>query len=204
MVRELRPPAREPGRSWLARRSTMATSMPANASSAASISPVRPPPAITTACSVIATLRSASRRSRPAHHSPRPPRRRSIQHRRGVKLAPAVGLEPTTKRLTAARSTTELRRSGTARGGRRWPSRPRWRRIHHRRLGPERCSRLLLRDAFGVAGHTRRMALITPEALGATLLRDAPLRLGDHAFARSEEHTSELQSPMYLVCRLLL
>ena len=26
-------------------------------------------------------------------------------------LAPAVGLEPTTKRLTAARSTTELRRS---------------------------------------------------------------------------------------------
>ena len=28
-----------------------------------------------------------------------------------VKLAPAVGLEPTTKRLTAARSTTELRRN---------------------------------------------------------------------------------------------
>src|SRR5437762_7815103 len=28
-----------------------------------------------------------------------------------------------------------------------------------------------------------------------------PTRLGDH---RSEEHTSELQSPMYLVCRLLL
>src|SRR5437763_5566537 len=25
-----------------------------------------------------------------------------------------------------------------------------------------------------------------------------------HALARSEEHTSELQSPMYLVCRLLL
>src|ERR1017187_10239759 len=25
-----------------------------------------------------------------------------------------------------------------------------------------------------------------------------------HAIARSEEHTSELQSPMYLVCRLLL
>src|SRR5437879_11578465 len=25
-----------------------------------------------------------------------------------------------------------------------------------------------------------------------------------HASARSEEHTSELQSPMYLVCRLLL
>ena len=29
-------------------------------------------------------------------------------------MAPAVGFEPTTKRLTAARSTTELRRSGSA------------------------------------------------------------------------------------------
>src|SRR5437762_7183125 len=27
---------------------------------------------------------------------------------------------------------------------------------------------------------------------------------GQEALARSEEHTSELQSPMYLVCRLLL
>src|SRR5947209_9849930 len=27
---------------------------------------------------------------------------------------------------------------------------------------------------------------------------------GDHALARSEEHTSELQSRQYLVCRLLL
>ena len=50
MVRECRPPAREPARSWLARRSTMATSTFASASSAASISPVGPPPAITTAC----------------------------------------------------------------------------------------------------------------------------------------------------------
>src|SRR5918993_5432051 len=65
MVRECRPPAREPARSWLARRSTMATSTPANANSPANISPVGPPPAITTACSVIATLRPASRRSRP-------------------------------------------------------------------------------------------------------------------------------------------
>ena len=31
-----------------------------------------------------------------------------------VKLAPQVGLEPTTKRLTAARSTAELLRSATA------------------------------------------------------------------------------------------
>src|SRR5918992_4351061 len=57
MVRECRPPAREPGRSWLERRSTIATSTPANANSPANISPVGPPPAITTACSVIATLR---------------------------------------------------------------------------------------------------------------------------------------------------
>ena len=34
-----------------------------------------------------------------------------------MELAPAVGFEPTTKRLTAARSTTELRRSeGAAEG----------------------------------------------------------------------------------------
>src|SRR6266513_2518308 len=61
MVRECRPPAREPGRSWLARRSTMATSTPANANSPATISPVGPPPATTTACSAI---RSAVRRRR--------------------------------------------------------------------------------------------------------------------------------------------
>src|SRR5262249_7772057 len=47
---------REPSRSGLARRSRMATSTLANASSAASIMPVGPPPAITTACSVIAAF----------------------------------------------------------------------------------------------------------------------------------------------------
>jgi hypothetical protein len=56
MVRECRPPAREPVRSWLGRRPTMATSTPANANPPANISPVGPPPAITTASSVIATL----------------------------------------------------------------------------------------------------------------------------------------------------
>src|SRR6187402_630832 len=53
MVRACRPPAREPTRSWLWRRSTMATSTLANASSAANISPVGPPPAITTECFVM-------------------------------------------------------------------------------------------------------------------------------------------------------
>src|SRR5687768_9234590 len=60
MVREWRPPERMPATSWLARRSTIATSTPANASSPANIRPVGPPPAITTACSVIGTLRLAS------------------------------------------------------------------------------------------------------------------------------------------------
>src|SRR5215211_3597716 len=51
MVRACRPPAREPMRFWLARRSTTATSTPANANSPASISPIGPPPATTTAWS---------------------------------------------------------------------------------------------------------------------------------------------------------
>lgn len=55
MVRACKPPAHDPMRSWLVRRSTMATSTPAtstpaNDSSPANISPVGPPPAITTAC----------------------------------------------------------------------------------------------------------------------------------------------------------
>ncbi len=37
--------------------------------------------------------------------------RRLTLARLSVKVAPAVGFEPTTKRLTAARSTTELRRN---------------------------------------------------------------------------------------------
>src|SRR5256885_10970307 len=39
------------------------------------------------------------------------------------------------------------------------------------------------------------------EAVGAEVVVDAPRRL---VFPRSEEHTSELQSPCNLVCRLLL
>ncbi|SHW68282.1 Uncharacterised protein [Mycobacteroides abscessus subsp. abscessus] len=49
------PAAREPSSSCVVRRSTIATSAPASASSPASISPVGPPPAITTACSVMGT-----------------------------------------------------------------------------------------------------------------------------------------------------
>src|SRR5437763_6367432 len=39
--------------------------------------------------------------------------------------------------------------------------------------------------------------------LVALLMRDHPHDIGLRPFGRSEEHTSELQSPMYLVCRLL-
>src|SRR3712207_7646156 len=44
-------------------------------------------------------------------------------------------------------------------------------------------------------------------AVGLLLARRRPplgLDLGEEALARSEEHTSELQSRQYLVCRLLL
>src|SRR4051812_29971827 len=44
-------------------------------------------------------------------------RARGSLARRTARVAPAVGLEPTTKRLTAARSTTELRRSEGPPGG---------------------------------------------------------------------------------------
>src|SRR5437764_5851121 len=49
-----------------------------------------------------------------------------------------------------------------------------------------------------IGGLAINLALL---AIGVALLGDiAPLGLA----VRSEEHTSELQSPMYLVCRLLL
>ena len=44
----------------------------------------------------------------------------------------------------------------------------------------------------------RELKLFTDEAIKRLSLKDAYNHL------RSEEHTSELQSPMYLVCRLLL
>src|SRR5205823_14831804 len=38
----------------------------------------------------------------------------------------------------------------------------------------------------------------------ALVIREHPVEAGDHKRYRSEEHTSELQSLAYLVCRLLL
>src|SRR5256885_11541642 len=55
---------------------------------------------------------------------------------------------------------------------------------------------LSLHDALPIC-LSRRRFLVSALALGTSQL--APLRVG-----RSEEHTSELQSPCNLVCRLLL
>src|ERR1700730_4116434 len=79
MVRECRPRERELSSLKLARRSTMTTSVPANVSSAASIIPVGPPPAITTACSAI-------------HHSLFPNAcQETLHHTRGLAASPGGG-----------------------------------------------------------------------------------------------------------------
>src|ERR1017187_11039411 len=53
---------------------------------------------------------------------------------------------------------------------------------------------LSLHDALPISGRLRK---IRPEHRGLVVS-------DERAEPRSEEHTSELQSPMYLVCRLLL
>src|SRR6266536_1946832 len=112
MVRACRPPEREPVRSWLARRSTIATSTPANANSPANISPVGPPPAITTACPVTATLRPASRPRGPAARTPAPPRR-----------VPATGprVPPAARRPGASHASTTRHALATPIFRRFWP-----------------------------------------------------------------------------------
>src|SRR3712207_8282157 len=51
-------------------------------------------------------------------------------------------------------------------------------------------------------GSTISAWMVTPEALAPFRIAQPPRPEGDPA--RSEEHTSELQSRQYLVCRLLL
>jgi len=102
MVRACSPPPREPSRSWLVRRSTMATSTPANASSPASINPAGPPPAMTTA------WRSAS--------GPPPETSSAL-----VIAWPFCGLgmaEPAVGRSSAAPSPVGTRAYGSERNGR--------------------------------------------------------------------------------------
>src|SRR2546425_7583106 len=59
----------------------------------------------------------------------------------------------------------------------------------------------LFRSRFGVAAREPVRAL---EKAWSTYRKTAGLNLYGHAVTRSEEHTSELQSLAYLVCRLLL
>ena len=130
MVRECRPPAREPARSWLARRSTMATSTPANANSPANISPVGPPPAITTACSVSATLRPASRCATPAHHIPRPLRSPAARSPAPACRAPATARRvlPAVRHPRATHTPTQHTRFATPMSAGSWP---RWVILRH-------------------------------------------------------------------------
>src|SRR5437763_12984012 len=75
------------------------------------------------------------------------------------------------------------------------------------RTSPTEIYTLSLHDALPISSHgaiARRRAQVRRPALSAGprgARRIAPRRARGH---RSEEHTTELQSPMYLVCRLLL
>src|SRR5437762_14204301 len=65
---------------------------------------------------------------------------------------------------------------------------------------PLEISTLSLHDALPISLRAARRSL----RRGADLRGDHDRRLRRPVESRSEEHTSELQSPMYLVCRLLL
>src|SRR5437763_16947629 len=79
----------------------------------------------------------------------------------------------------------------------------------NRRPRPE-YDTLSLHDALPISRHDQNAALLHGDAALPTVLAQRPaplhavLRLQATRLERSEEHTSELQSPMYLVCRLLL
>src|SRR3712207_7577211 len=71
---------------------------------------------------------------------------------------------------------------------------------------------LSLHDALPICGHVVRLVLVAGDALGRLVgeldvpahRADAHVDAAERRGARSEEHTSELQSRQYLVCRLLL
>src|SRR5437763_3675117 len=67
---------------------------------------------------------------------------------------------------------------------------------------------LLLTELHRVLGELRSglavLARRVVPSLDGALVGVAPFALQEELQTRSEEHTSELQSPMYLVCRLLL
>src|SRR5437762_9870925 len=55
-----------------------------------------------------------------------------------------------------------------------------------------------------VATNVATQVTYTARSNGQGLYTISALPIGAYKVRRSEEHTSELQSPMYLVCRLLL
>src|SRR3712207_7645560 len=63
---------------------------------------------------------------------------------------------------------------------------------------------LSLHDALPICEGGRQHQLGQPSEVGRGRGRRAVAAVGDRHAARSEEHTSELQSRQYLVCRLLL
>src|SRR5947209_11898389 len=78
--------------------------------------------------------------------------------------------------------------------------------------GVQTCALPILAIRAKRAGVRRIVVLERAETLGGTwrdnhypgCACDVPTPLYSYSFARSEEHTSELQSRQYLVCRLLL
>src|SRR6266404_9194619 len=62
---------------------------------------------------------------------------------------------------------------------------------------------LSLHDALPISRRSRRSAFTPPSPTQSPQMRTEPTS-STNAHARSEEHTSELQSLAYLVCRLLL
>src|SRR5256885_7040208 len=64
-----------------------------------------------------------------------------------------------------------------------------------RRAFPAICDRLHIRDRLVVRNEALR-------AIGGSALTDPEIAVPDSHEIRSEEHTSELQSPCNLVCRL--
>src|SRR5437764_3924875 len=64
---------------------------------------------------------------------------------------------------------------------------------------------LSLHDALPISTQGEKSFVASlHEAPGEFVLHDKKGELSGSLVQRSEEHTSELQSPMYLVCRLLL
>src|SRR3712207_8254487 len=58
-------------------------------------------------------------------------------------------------------------------------------------------------DLDGLALHQLRLERLDAEAVQRRRPVEHHRGLGDYLLERSEEHTSELHSPQYLVCRLL-